>query len=195
MDELDLTSAPFKNKQASKGKLLIAEPFLNDPYFKRSVVLLTEHNEKGSFGFILNKPIDLKLNEAIADMPHISAPIHLGGPVGRETLHFLHTLGDALKGSLEVLDGLYWGGDFEQLKDMISAGAVAPEQVRFFVGYSGWSPNQLDEELERNDWMIVNATLKDVMKEDTQDLWQDILQSLGKEYAILANFPSDPSFN
>lgn len=195
MNELDLTSTPFKNKEASRGKLLIAEPFLNDPYFKRSVVLLTEHNEKGSFGFILNKPIDLKLNEAIAEMPYISAPIHLGGPVGRESLHFLHTLGDTLKGSLEVLKGLYWGGDFDQLKDMITAGTVTPEQVRFFVGYAGWSPKQLDEELERNDWIVVNARINDVMKEDTEDMWHEILVALGKEYAILANFPADPSFN
>ncbi len=195
MDALNLISVPFKNKEAEKGKLLIAEPFLSDPYFKRSVVLLTEHNEKGSFGFILNKPIDLRLNDAIGDMPQIDAPIHLGGPVGRESLHFLHTLGDKLNGSLEVIPGLYWGGDFDQLKTLINTQQVQPNDIRFFVGYAGWSPNQLDEELERNDWMIVPAKLDYIMKQDTQDLWNNILTNLGHEYAVIANFPQDPGMN
>lgn len=195
MKAWDQISKPFENKEAEKGKLLIAEPFLHDDYFERSVVLLTEHNTKGSFGFILNKTIDIKLEEAISDMPEIDAPICLGGPVGKENMHFLHTLGETLEGSVKVMDGLYWGGDFEKLKFLISAKQVGPEQIRFFVGYAGWSAKQLDEELERNDWIVVPADLKHVMKTEVDNLWQEVLQAKGEEYAVISNFPSDPALN
>ncbi len=195
MKAWDNISKPFKNKEAKKGKLLIAEPFLHDDYFKRAVVLLTEHNQKGSFGFILNKLIDIKLEDAISGMPEIDASICLGGPVGRENMHFLHTLGAELDGSVKVMDGLYWGGDFEKLKFLISTKQVSPEQIRFFVGYAGWSPKQLDEELERNDWIVVPAKLKDIMRTNVENLWQEVLQAKGEEYAVISNFPTDPTFN
>ena len=188
-------SKPFKNKKASKGKLLIAEPFLNDPYFKRSVVLLTEHNEKGSFGFILNKPVDLQLTEAVDGLPDFDAALHLGGPVGRETMHFLHTLGKEIKGSIKIMDGLYWGGDFEQLKSLMNTKQIDTDQVKFFVGYAGWGDKQLDSELNRDDWIVIPGNLKYIMTSQPDDLWKNILQEKGSEYAILSNFPVDPSFN
>jgi putative transcriptional regulator len=192
MSELKI---PFTNIKPSPGKLLIAEPFLDDPYFKRSVVLLTEHNENGSIGFILNKPIEIKLKDAVGELPPIDSNIHLGGPVARETLHFLHTEGEQIDGSLEIMKGLFWGGNFETLKKLIEQDKIKPESIKFFVGYSGWEPEQLDKELKLNSWIVLDGDLNNIMKRNTTNLWKDILKEMGKEFAVIAEFPNDPTMN
>ena len=192
MSELKI---PFTNIKPSPGKLLIAEPFLDDPYFKRSVVLLTEHNENGSIGFILNKPIEIKLKDAVGELPPIDSNIHLGGPVARETLHFLHTEGEQIDGSLEIMKGLFWGGNFETLKKLIEQDKIKPESIKFFVGYSGWEPEQLDKELKLNSWIVLDGDLNNIMKRNTTNLWKDILKDMGKEFAVIAEFPNDPTMN
>ena len=192
MSELKI---PFTNIKPEPGKLLIAEPFLDDPYFKRSVVLLTEHNENGSIGFILNKPIEIKLKDAVGELPPIDSNIHLGGPVARETLHFLHTEGDLIDGSLEIMKGLFWGGNFETLKKMIELDKIQPEAVKFFVGYSGWEPKQLDKELKLNSWIVLDGNVSDIMKRNTANLWKDILKEKGNEFGVIAEFPTDPTLN
>ena len=192
MSELKI---PFTNIKPEPGKLLIAEPFLDDPYFKRSVVLLTEHNENGTIGFILNKPIEIKLKDAVGELPPIDSNIHLGGPVARETLHFLHTEGDLIDGSLEIMKGLFWGGNFETLKKLIELDKIKPEAVKFFVGYSGWEPKQLDKELKLNSWIVLEAKVDDIMKRNTANLWKDILKEKGKEFGVIADFPEDPNMN
>lgn len=186
---------PFTNIKPEPGKLLIAEPFLDDPYFKRSVVLLTEHNENGTIGFILNKPIEIKLKDAVGELPPIDSNIHLGGPVARETLHFLHTEGDLIDGSLEIMKGLFWGGNFETLKKLIELDKIKPESVKFFVGYSGWEPKQLEKELKLNSWIVLDGDLNNIMKRNTGNLWKDILKDMGKEFAVIADFPTDPTMN
>ncbi len=186
---------PFTNIKPSEGKLLVAEPFLDDPYFRRSVVLLTEHNEKGSIGFILNKPIEIKLKDAVGELPPIDSNIHLGGPVARETLHFLHTEGKLIDGSLEIMKGLYWGGNFETLKKLITEDKIKAEAIKFFVGYAGWEPNQLENELKLHSWIVLPAKVKDIMKRNPANLWHDILKGMGKEFAVIADFPQDPTMN
>ena len=192
MSELKI---PFTNIKPEPGKLLIAEPFLDDPYFKRSVVLLTEHNENGSIGFILNKPIEIKLKDAVGELPPIDSNIHLGGPVARETLHFLHTEGDLIDGSLEIMKGLFWGGNFETLKKLIEQDKIKPESIKFFVGYSGWEPQQLDKELKLNSWIVLEGDLSVIMKRNTANLWKDILKEKGNEFGVIADFPQDPTMN
>jgi putative transcriptional regulator len=192
MSELKI---PFTNIKPEPGKLLIAEPFMDDPYFKRSVVLLTEHNENGSIGFILNKPIEIKLKDAVGELPPIDSNIHLGGPVARETLHFLHTEGELIDGSLEIMQGLFWGGNFETLKKLIEQDKIKPESIKFFVGYSGWEPRQLDKELKLNSWIVLEGNLSVIMKRNTENLWKDILKEKGNEFGVIADFPQDPSMN
>ena len=140
------------NLKPARGRLLLSEPFMGDYYFGRSVVLLAEHNEEGSFGIVLNKPITDPFNEIVKDFPDFDGQLFVGGPVETESLFFIHTLGDAIEGSLEIGSGLYWGGDIEIVKEMILLNAITPDDIRFSVGYSGWSPNQLNDELKRNSW-------------------------------------------
>ena len=136
----------------TKGRLLVSVPFMNDFYFGRSVVLLTEHNEDGSVGFILNKPLETKIGNAITDFPDFKGNIYMGGPVEKSSLFYIHTLGNLVKDSIEVFKGLYWGGNFNTIKKLIETGIMNEDDIRFFVGYSGWGKNQLERELVEKSW-------------------------------------------
>ena len=177
-----------------KGRLLISEPFLQDAYFKRSVVLLTEHSENGSVGFVLNKPIDLTIQDVIKDFPQFDTKLYVGGPVGKDTVHYIHTLGELLPESVHVKDNIYWGGDFNRLKELISEGMVQPSQIRFFLGYSGWSPKQLEGEIENNAWLISEVDGNWIMSPD-KDMWKEVLNSMGNHYKIWTNCPENPALN
>jgi putative transcriptional regulator len=129
-----------KLKKPIQGSLLISEPFLLDSYFKRAVVLLSEHDEKGTLGFILNKPTDVMLNDAVEDFPDFNVPLYFGGPVDTDTLFYVHTIGQKLEGAKEILPGLWWGGDYEQLKFLVDTKQIEKENIRFYAGYAGWEP-------------------------------------------------------
>lgn len=177
------------------GRILVSEPFLMDSYFKRSVILLGEHGEEGTVGFILNKPTDLGLNDALEDFPPFEVPLYFGGPVQTDTIHFLHTIGAKLEGSKEILPGIWWGGSLEMLKLMIDTHQVGKDDIRFFAGYSGWEPNQLNDELRSKTWLVSNCQKVFDFSDHPEDLWGEVLRSMGSSYAVLANFPEDPSLN
>lgn len=178
-----------------KGKILISEPFLIDPNFKRSIVLLCEHGDEGSVGFILNKPTQVRLNQLLEDFPDFDAPVYFGGPVQINTLQFVHRAGDIIEGTTEIADGLYWGGSFEILKLLIETKKVSPSDFRFFIGYSGWSEGQLEEEMKINSWIVTSTSPDNIFSDEPDKLWGDILKKMGRKFAILASFPEDPSVN
>ena len=177
------------------GKILISEPFLNDYYFGRSVILLTEHSQEGSVGFVLNKPIKIALNELLKDFPKFDSLISAGGPVKPDTIHYIHTLGDFLPDSIMITNGIYWGGDFVELKKLIKSGLIKKDQIRFFVGYSGWSANQLDNELKINSWLVSSLDVDTIMKKNEPSIWSESVLQLGDEYKIWLNFPENPKLN
>lgn len=185
---------PPNKLKPKKGRLLISYPLMNDPYFKRSVVLLCEHNEEGSFGFVLNKYIDVKLSELVQDLPDTSNRIALGGPVQTSNLYFLHTIPE-IEGSIKITGNIYLGGHFESLRLRMQSGHPGDDQIRFFVGYSGWSENQLEGELSDNAWFVSEAPSGILMNTSTDKLWHRTLKNMGKEYSFLANLPEDPSLN
>ena len=184
-----------KLAKPTQGSLLISEPFLLDSYFKRAVVLLSEHDDKGTLGFILNKPTDVRLNDAVEDFPDFDAPLYFGGPVETDTLFYIHTLGEKLKGAKPIVAGIWWGGDYDQLKFLIDTHQVRPDQIRFYAGYSGWEPKQLEGELKEKAWLVSNANKTFTFFDNPKVLWSQVLRSMGNEYAILANFPEDPNLN
>ena len=183
------------NLHPAKGRLLPSEPLMGDYYFGRSVVLLAEHNEEGSFGLVLNKPLSDPFNDVVQDFPEFNGGLYVGGPVDTNSLFFVHTLGDAIEGSLEIGSGLFWGGDIEIVKEMILLKAITPNDIRFSIGYSGWSPNQLDDELKRNSWLVSKDLNKDILKVDPKNLWQSLLEPLGDEYSHWPKFPTNPGLN
>ncbi|MGM0530173.1 MAG: YqgE/AlgH family protein [Bacteroidota bacterium] len=182
------------NMTPEQGRILISEPLLNDSYFKRSVVLLTEHSENGSVGFVLNKPIDISITEVIDDFPAFNTPLYVGGPVGKGSLHYIHTLGELIPNSVHVKDKIYWGGDYERVKEYIDEGLIQPSQIRFFLGYSGWSSKQLEGEIENNAWLVSELDSSKIMKPD-ENLWEKVLQDLGSHYKSWTNCPENPTLN
>ena len=120
---------------AEKGRILISEPFLSDNYFRRSIVYLTEHNEEGSLGFVLNKPLEMKVGEIVNDFPEADFSVSVGGPVSTNTVHFIHTLGKRVPDSVPVTDGIFWGGDFDALPDPAGHVGFLPDPgVEFLAG-------------------------------------------------------------
>ncbi len=196
MNELDkFLSIRTNNIKPARGRILLSEPLMGDYFFGRSVVLLAEHNEEGSFGAILNKPVSANFNDVVKGFPEFDAPMYLGGPVDTENLFYIHTKGDQLGDSLEIINGLYWGGDLEALKEMMLLKAISPEDIRFFIGYSGWTANQLDSELKKNSWIIAKATKEYVMDIKPVTMWETLVNKMGEKYRYWKNFPIDPAAN
>jgi len=177
------------------GILLIADPFLKDPNFMRTVVLLCDHQDEGSMGFVINKQIEQTLDELMDGFDGFKVPVYYGGPVQMDTLHFLHQYPKEIPGGQEVMKGVFWGGDFALLSDMVKKGEVDYNKIRFFLGYSGWGNGQLDGELGEKSWLSVPATRKILFHEQPDDIWKDSLKHLGGEYEMMINFPIDPSLN
>lgn len=181
--------------QPTSGFLLIAEPFLKDPNFMRTVIFLCEHQHEGSVGFVLNKLFDSSLNELIDLETDKEVPVFYGGPVQTDTIHFIHQRPDLIQGGIEVIKDLYWGGNFEEVLALLNAGKIKENDIRFFIGYSGWGEGQLEEEMASNSWLTVKAVNNIVFHNNNESLWKDALDLLGKDYTIMKNFPIDPRLN
>jgi putative transcriptional regulator len=177
------------------GILLIANPFLKDPNFIRSVIFLCDHQEEGSFGFVLNKQIPETVGELVTDLEGYKIPVYYGGPVQMNTIHFLHQYPDLVPGGERVFKEVYWGGNFESLVPSIKNNNIEEDKMRFFLGYSGWSKGQLEEELEQKSWLTVEATRKLIFHTKPEDIWKDALKHLGGDYEMMINFPLDPQLN
>jgi putative transcriptional regulator len=186
----------YRNKiDVQKGRLLLSEPYLADPNFERTVILLTEHNEEGSVGFILNKPSETLLSEVMEDLKGLDAPIYIGGPVQQDTLHFIHHHSD-LEDAIELEHGIYWGGNFEQLISLVETGQFSLSEIKFFLGYSGWSPDQLDDELKLNSWIVSDRVSNELIFETIPDqMWKKAMQELGGRFSVYSNYPADPRMN
>lgn len=186
----------IETDQLSRGKVLLAEPYMLDPHFKRSVVLLTDYSEEeGSVGFILNKPIAVKINNLIDDFPDFEAPVYYGGPVAQDTLHYVHDVGDILDESIPISQGVYWSGDYEKLKFLISSELVQPHNIRFFLGYSGWSPNQLESEMETGSWIVAHMDSNYAFKTKHKELWSQVMRNKGGRYTVIAEMPDSFHLN
>lgn len=183
------------NKDPKTGTLLLAEPFMLDPNFKRSAVLLVEHGAEGSVGFVLNRQTEIRVDEVIQDFPEIDAKIYYGGPVGTDTIHYLHCKQDLLEGSDEVCPGVYWGGDFERLKFFIRQQLIQPQDIRFFLGYSGWSEDQLTEELESGSWVTAPMFANYLFKSQPENLWSQVMNNKGSAFSVIAQMGEEPHYN
>lgn len=178
------------------GDLLISEPFLQDENFVRSVILICENNENGSFGLVLNKQSILKLNELVDGADFLDVAVFVGGPVEQNTLHFVYHGSESLHGSIALAEDLWWGGDFEELLERLKRGEMSAEQVKFFIGYSGWAAGQLDNELEDDTWIVcTSANYAGIFEDSAEEMWRVILKNMGGEYQQMANYPIDPRLN
>ncbi len=179
-----------------KGKLLVSEPnIIGDDSFSRSVVLVTEHNENGVVGFILNKPLDYTLDQLIPEIV-IELEVYQGGPVDKDNLYFLHNIPDLIPNSHMIDNDIYWGGDFGAVSGLINDGIITSSDIRFFLGYSGWELSQLQDELEGNSWVVVdNEQNNDLLASNSTDIWKNHMKTLGGSYEIWSNAPDNPQYN
>jgi len=179
-----------------KGKLLIAEPSLTgDVSFNRSVVLLAEHNDEGSVGFILNKPLNYSMNDLVDEI-EMPFPVYNGGPVEQDNLYFIHKVPNLIPNSVEISDGIYWGGDFETTVMLVNSGKISQNEIRFFLGYSGWASLQLDQELDSKSWIVVaNKYESNIIRQPANSFWRDKMMELGGQYLLWSNAPENPSLN
>lgn len=175
------------------GWLLISEPFLPDPNFERCVILMCDHQEKGSFGLTLNKPTQIQL-EHVTDLTSAPHRLYAGGPVAPSTLHYIHTKPE-IEDSILLKDGVFLGGNYEQVSKMVQNGSLDASNSRFFTGYSGWGEDQLKTELDHNSWIISNFDISNIFQIEDHQIWQTILRKMGGKYRVLSNFPIDPTLN
>ena len=185
------------NLLPAQGSILISEPFLQDAYFQRSVVLLVEHNTQGSMGFVLNKKTDLIVNTFFPELEEYpEIPIYLGGLVSANRLFFIHSLGDLIvPDSVKIKDRLYFDGDFEALKRYMQNGHSIEGKVKFFLGYSGWTEGQLGNEINKNSWVVSHAAKENVLLADGESFWKNSLEQLGSNYEAWTKYPKDPYLN
>ncbi len=184
------------SEKIEKGILLIAEPtIIGDMSFNRSVILLADHNSEGSVGFILNKPLDYTINDLIPEIDAVFE-VYNGGPVEQDNLYFIHNIPELITDSIEISNGIFWGGDFDLTKDLINAGKVNKENIRFFLGYSGWNAHQLEDELQSNSWILSkNSNENEILEKSSAHFWKEKIMELGGEYIIWSNAPENPTLN
>ncbi len=195
--EEEVMDLSFTNEHPPvNGCILIAEPFLDDTYFQRAVVLICNNDQTGAFGFVLNNYLPLKMEDLDEVYASYKGKIALGGPVDNESMYFIHQLNDSVSGGMQIKDDLYYGGNFDELNQHLKQQPSSFDKVRFFIGYSGWGTLQLEEELNLNTWKVVtDFPINELFSNYSDDLWKQLMRKQGPKYSILANAPIDPSNN
>ncbi len=180
------------------GKILISSPFMEDSLFGRSIILITDiSDDNGAIGLILNKPTEILLEDVTEDFPIKDMPLYAGGPVQGNTLFILHSYGDLIEDSVHIIDDIYWGGNKQQVEELLKLGTISPDNIKFFLGYSGWSENQLQDELKTESWIIANKSDSiNILKSITSaDLWKEYVSSFGAKYKLWIKMPETPIDN
>jgi putative transcriptional regulator len=189
----------MKRLVAEPGSVLAAAPDMLDPNFMHTVVLICRHTEEGAYGFVVNRPASVMLDSLAPDHPVLgkqSFPVFAGGPVGLDTLQFLHRAVEDIPGGVEIGSGLFLGGDLDSLGSYLEKHVeLAQRNVRLLVGYSGWAAGQLEGELATGSWLPAALENDWVFGQDAQSTWRSVLRSLGGEVSGLADLPPDPSWN
>ncbi len=180
-----------------KGVFLIATPALRDPNFRQTVILLCEHSPEGALGVVLNRPTEMNIMEILPQIPVLESQGHCvfsGGPVQKESLLVLYHLNEEIEDTHAVLDGVYLGGNFETLNRLLEV----PQEKEFFrayMGYSGWGPGQLENEMESGSWLTMPAQSNMVFENHSVRLWPKVIQTFGDKYSIYSHMPIDPNLN
>lgn len=203
MDQNDINIESLIFKEPSginphKGDILIAEPMMDSPFFKRSVVLLLEEDKDGGhIGLILNDALPFTLQDLFpAWEAGKKVKVYTGGPVESDRLFMLHTLGDYFDGAQEIAPGLYLGADLNQVMEYIGSEENVEGKLRFFVGYSGWSKDQLTTEIINRSWALTTPKdMREALTGQGNDYWRREVSKLGKNYRSWLIIPQNPEYN
>ena len=188
--------SPINFHRLKAGSLLLAEPFMWDPNFRRGVVLVCEHDEEdGAVGLLLNRPLALELSDITTDGWPSQIPLYYGGPVGQDSVYIVHRYSRLIADSRPIIGDIAWSGDFDQIKYMLQKGQLSLDRLRFYLGYTGWDIEQLKGEITQGSWMMTKAKSDYVFSQQAPSLWAQILNDMGGNYKLIANYPENPQFN
>ena len=177
------------------GSILIADPFLKDPNFLRTVIFLCEHQNEGSFGFVLNRKLEYVVGDLMNELAGCKFPVYYGGPVQQNTIHFLHRCGGLISGGQKITNEIYWGGEFDDVANLLQNNKLSPKDIRLFIGYSGWGEGQLNDEFNQKTWLTTFSSERLVFANNVDQIWQEALKQLGGKYEQLIHYPIDPQLN
>jgi len=178
-----------------QGKILIAHPLLSDAFFNRSVIYLTNHSHEGAVGFCMNIKTQFCLRDVRPQIKNGNMPIFEGGPVAKNQLFFLHSLGKKISESFHISNNIYVGGNFDELLHLIEHNQILPHQFRLLAGYSGWGENQLEDEITNEHWLVNKLTHNNLLSSDPDELWSQQLGEIKSSYKLFANFSETPGLN
>ncbi len=185
-----------ENIEPQKGDLLISEPYLPDPNFERTVILICDQDENGTVGFVLNKEAQVGLADVMNDFDGSNISLFVGGPVQQDTLHFIHRSTDLEKESNGISKGIFWGGDYDKVTSMLNTQELDESEIKFFIGYSGWSQGQLLDEMKQKSWIVFRASSLDfIFEKPAEELWKHVLREKGGKFKLISNYPTDPRLN
>ena len=179
-----------------QGKILVADPSIfDDQNFHRSVVIIANNKDRNVLGFIVNKPLSYSINDIMPEII-IDLKLYYGGPVDQDNLFVVHNAGHLIPNSIKIDDYLFWGGNFEKLVDLLNKGIIKKNNIRFFLGYSGWSNEQLEQEIKSNTWIPIKNHFKDkILNLDSDTIWKNQMLALGGKYLLWSNTPENPFQN
>jgi putative transcriptional regulator len=182
--------------EPERGDLIISEPYLPDPNFERTVVLICEHDENGTIGFVLNKPAIVDVCQVMEELSNSDATLYVGGPVQQDTLHFIHRNEHLKDNANQISENIYWGGNYDKLAELINTHQLDNKDIRFFLGYSGWSEGQLLDELKEKSWIVFKKPSSNLLFDNpATTLWKRVLQEMGGKFKLISNYPVDPRLN
>jgi len=185
----------FSSQDLKRGMFLVASPENKHPLFQKTVILICEHSPAGSFGLMINKPIqiDPAMAELPEEIPSEGLEMRIGGPMQPSQMMLLHTSNLIPDQTLKVLDGVFLGGDVDFLNQSTQS-ANAPS-ILLCIGYSGWLAGQLEHELSAGDWLITDASKKSIFESDPNSLWADLLKGSGGHYNSISSMPDNLELN
>ena len=186
------------SKDYGKGHFLIANPVLPDPNFSRTVVLLCNHDDQGSFGLVINRSAPINAKEVFEEMGVMNSPsgkIYMGGPVSPSQVFYLCHSKTPLPELDVICDGIYLGMNWELLENLLKRVEDPEKNIRFYMGYSGWGAGQLAGEMTRLSWLTCEAQSEFVFQENEDEIWACAVKSMGKDYEYLTKAPVNPQWN
>ena len=178
------------------GDLLIAEPSIfGDLNFHRSVVVLVDYKTEGYIGFIINKVLPYPIKDIVSEIK-VVLPLFSGGPVEEDCLFFIHNVGHLIPESEKISENLFWGGNIEKAIALVNSKIISEKEIRFFLGYSGWSKNQLEQEIETESWVVIkNKYASKILEVNPNYFWKNQMIALGGKRLVWANSPENPHHN
>src|SRR4051794_11744653 len=191
MERMQEPNGPLED--SLRGKLLVASPALLDPNFARTVIFITEHNDEGAMGIVLDRRSETDVESVVPQLADIAGgePIYVGGPVQPEALVLLAEFSNPEAAAWIVVADVGLASADVDLDEL----AASVRRGRVYAGYSGWGPGQLEEEVDGDSWIVEPPLPAELFPDDPATLWSDVLARKGGQYSLIARMPADPSLN